>query len=86
MARDNGAELDPILSLEDMWTDAGMSPATWRRNWRHRLPMIRISARRIGCRRSVWRAALEAETGKLPGQAVQARRGRGSGPSAGRGP
>lgn len=51
---------DPILSPEQMWTDAGISPATWQRNWRYKLPIIRISARRIGCRQSAWRAALAA--------------------------
>jgi hypothetical protein len=56
------AEIDPILSPEEMWTDAGISPATWHRNWRRRLPIIRISQRRIGCRRSAWLAALEAVT------------------------
>lgn len=57
--REQRVELDPLLSPEEMCRDAGISMATWRRNWRHRLPIVRISPRRIGVRRSVWRAALE---------------------------
>jgi hypothetical protein len=63
MTSEFSADLDPILSPEEMWTDAGVSPSTWQRNWRHKLPMIRVSARRIGCRRSAWRAALEGTGG-----------------------
>jgi len=52
-------EPDPILSPADMCDDAGISMATWRRTWRTRLPIIQLSAKRIGCRQSAWRAALE---------------------------
>jgi hypothetical protein len=65
-------DLDPIWSEKQMAADAGTSHSTWRRTWRHRVPMIRVSPRRHGCRRSVWRAILEAEVGKLTGKAVQA--------------
>jgi hypothetical protein len=55
-------ELDPVMSPEAMCQDADISMATWRRNWRHKLPIIRISPRRIGVRRSAWGAALEQLT------------------------
>jgi hypothetical protein len=58
-AHEQRIELDPLLSPEEMCRDAGISMATWRRNWRHHLPIVRISPRRIGVRRSAWRAALE---------------------------
>lgn len=54
---------DPVLTPDAMCADAGISRATWNRNWRHRLPIVRVSARRIGCRRSAWRAALEQGSG-----------------------
>ena len=53
---------DPILSPAAMCRDADISKATWQRNWRHKLPIIRLSAKRIGCRQSNWRAALDART------------------------
>jgi hypothetical protein len=53
---------DPILSPEEMCEDGNISIATWRRNYRHKLPIIRISPRRIGARRSAWLRALEQNT------------------------
>ena len=58
------AEIDPILSPREMWTEAGISRATWLRTWRHKLPMLWVSPRRIGCRRSAWHAALAEQTEK----------------------
>lgn len=55
-------EKDPILSPEEMCEDGNISMATWRRNYRHKLPIIRISPRRIGARRSAWLKALEQNT------------------------
>ena len=55
-------EKDPILSPEEMCEDSNISMATWRRNYRHKLPIIRISPRRIGARRSAWLKALEQNT------------------------
>jgi hypothetical protein len=55
-------EKDPILSPEMMCEDGNISMATWRRNYRHKLPIIRISPRRIGARQSAWRKALEQKT------------------------
>jgi hypothetical protein len=40
----------------------GVSKATWFRVWRHRLPIIQLSDRRIGVRRSAQQAALEQRT------------------------
>jgi hypothetical protein len=51
---------DPVLSVEQMCEDANISRKTWYRNWRYRLPIVQVSQRRIGCRRSAWLAALEA--------------------------
>jgi hypothetical protein len=55
-------EDDPVLSPDAMCKDGDISKSTWYRHWRHKLPIERLSPRRIGCRRSAWRAALEAET------------------------
>lgn len=49
---------DPILSPDQMAADAGISRATWVRRWRPVLPVIQLSPRRIGVRRSAWLAAL----------------------------
>jgi hypothetical protein len=53
---------DPILSPQEMCADGGFSMATWRRNYRHKLKIIRLSPRRIGARRSNWRKTLEENT------------------------
>ena len=52
--------IDPILSPRQMCDEAGISMPTWKRYYRHKLPIIRLSPQRIGCRRSEWRAVLEA--------------------------
>ena len=57
---------DPILSPEMMCEDANISMATWRRTYRDKLPIIRISPRRIGARQSVWRQTLEQNTERAP--------------------
>jgi hypothetical protein len=56
-----GRVYDPILSPEAMCDDAGISMSTWRRHYRHKLPIEHLSPRRIGCRQSKWRAALKSE-------------------------
>jgi hypothetical protein len=53
---------DPILSPQEMCEDASISMATWRRNYRHKLKIIRLSPRRIGARQSNWRETLEENT------------------------
>jgi hypothetical protein len=50
---------DPILSPQEMAQDAGINLATWRRNYRDKLPIIQISPRRIGARKSDWRRELD---------------------------
>jgi hypothetical protein len=55
-------DLDPILSPAQMCAEAGIGRATWERIYRHSLPVIVLSPRRVGCRKSVWRAALAART------------------------
>jgi hypothetical protein len=59
---ESAADLDPILSPDDMCKEAGISRATWERVFRHSLPITHLSPRRVGCRQSVWRAALAART------------------------
>lgn len=59
-------EYDPILSPAAMCEDADISMATWQRRWRHKLPIVRLSPRRIGCRRSNWRKALEEQIENAP--------------------
>jgi hypothetical protein len=51
--------IDPIMSPAEMAVDAGISIATWYRHYRPKLPIIKISARRVGARRSEWLRALE---------------------------
>ena len=58
--------LDPILSPREMAADAGVSLSTWERNYRRRIEILRISPRRIGAKRSVWRKALEAAVERRP--------------------
>jgi hypothetical protein len=53
---------DPILSPEEMCRDAGISMATWRRVYRDKLNIVRMSPRRIGARRSNWHRVLEEQT------------------------
>jgi hypothetical protein len=52
---------DPILSPQEMADDAGISEATWYRNYRYhpKLKIIQMSPRRIGARKSDWRRALD---------------------------
>ena len=58
----NQTEFDPVLSPEQMASDAGISRATWFRNWRRKLPIVWVSQRRVGCRQSAWRRALAERT------------------------
>jgi hypothetical protein len=53
---------DPVMCPAAMAEDADISLSTWYRVYRNRLPIIQVSPKRIGCRRSAWRAALEAGT------------------------
>jgi hypothetical protein len=53
---------DPILSPEEMCRDSGISMATWRRQYRNELPIIQMSPRRIGVRRSDWQRYLSERT------------------------
>jgi hypothetical protein len=48
-----------------MADDAGISLATWHRNFRYdpRLKILQMTPRRIGARQSNWRQVLEGETG-----------------------
>jgi hypothetical protein len=55
-------DLDPILSPNDMCGEAKISLATWRRQFRNCLPVVRLSPKRIGVRRSDWLAALASRT------------------------
>jgi hypothetical protein len=55
-------ENDPIWSPRVMCEDGDISKATWYRHYRPKLKIIRLSPRRIGARRSNWRAVLEANT------------------------
>jgi hypothetical protein len=55
-------DFDPILSPSDMCGEAKISLATWRRQFRNSLPVVRISPKRIGVRRSDWLAALAQRT------------------------
>jgi hypothetical protein len=53
---------DPILTPRDMCEDAKISMATWRRTYRDKLEIVRVSPRRIGARRSKWLSALQENT------------------------
>ena len=53
---------DPVLSPAECCEDAGIGITTWKRVYRHKLPIIRITPKRIGVRRSDWRKALEQRT------------------------
>jgi hypothetical protein len=55
-------EHDPVMTPEEMCRDGNISMDTWRRHYRHKLPIIRLSPRRIGARRSAWFRALEQNT------------------------
>jgi len=57
-------QLDPVMSPREMEEEAGISRATWNRQFRHVLPVVRLSSKRIGVRRSHWLAELERRTGK----------------------
>ena len=52
---------DPILSPQEMADDAGISLATWRRNFRDdpQLEIMQVTPRRIGARQSKWRWTLD---------------------------
>ena len=55
----NGAA-DPILDFDFIKADLGISHATFHRGPRQELPIVRISARRLGVRRSdyfAWKTA-----------------------------
>ena len=68
---DIAEDRDPIWSPETMCQDAGISLSTWRRVYRNQLPIVRISAKRIGARRSAWRHALEQRTEGRPADAAR---------------
>ena len=55
---------DPIMSPRAMARDAGISMATWVRNYRYhpKLKIIRLSPHRIGARRSNWREVVDQQT------------------------
>jgi hypothetical protein len=59
---------DPILSFEYIVEDLGISRATFHRVWRHMLPVVEISERRRGVRRSDYEAAKAARI--RPGRAA----------------
>lgn len=51
---------DPVLTFEFIKRDLGIAHATFHRGPRHELPVIQISARRLGVRRSdyeAWKAS-----------------------------
>ena len=52
---------DPILSPQEMADDAGISLATWRRNFRNdpQLEIMQVTPRRIGARQSEWQRTLD---------------------------
>jgi hypothetical protein len=54
---------DPVLSPREMAQDANIALATWIRNYRHHpdLKILKLSPRRIGARRSNWRAVLDRQ-------------------------
>lgn len=57
---------DPLLSFKEIVADLGCSRATFHRTIRHQLDTARISARRLGVRRSVydaWKAAQGGQNG-----------------------
>jgi hypothetical protein len=63
-------DFDPILAPADMCSEGKISLSTWRRQYRNSLPIVQISPKRIGVRRSDWLAALARRTaqgGALPG-------------------
>jgi hypothetical protein len=53
---------DPVLSPEQMCLDGNISMSTWRREYRHKLNIIKLSPRRIGARQSNWRRVLDQQT------------------------
>ena len=53
---------DPILTPADMCSEAKISLSTWRRQFRHTLPVVRLSPKRVGVRASAWRAELARRT------------------------
>lgn len=51
---------DPVLSFEFIKADLGIAHATFHRGPRRELPVVRLSARRLGVRRSdyeAWKAS-----------------------------
>jgi hypothetical protein len=56
-----GEAFDPILDFEFIKSDLGISHATWHRGPRQELPVVRISARRLGVRRSDYLAWKQAK-------------------------
>ena len=57
---------DPLLSFKEIVADLGCSRATFHRTIRHQLATVRISAKRLGVRRSVydaWKAAQGGQNG-----------------------
>jgi predicted DNA-binding transcriptional regulator AlpA len=54
------SEPDPVLPFEYLISDLGCSKATFHRGPRHELPVLQISQRRLGVRRSdyeKWKAS-----------------------------
>jgi len=58
---------DPILSPADMCSEAKISLSTWRRQFRHTLPVVQLSPKRVGVRASAWRAELARRTSSQRG-------------------
>ena len=53
-------DANPVLSFDFLITDLGCSKATFHRGPRHELPVVRISERRLGVRKSdyeAWKAS-----------------------------
>jgi predicted DNA-binding transcriptional regulator AlpA len=59
---------DPVLSFEFIKADLGISRATFHRGPRRQLPVVRISDRRLGVRRSDYEAWKAGRV--IPGRAV----------------
>jgi hypothetical protein len=53
---------DPVLSPREACEELGISIASWKRHWRWQVPIVRLSPGRVGVRRSVLIATLEART------------------------
>jgi hypothetical protein len=54
---------DPVLSPDEMCEDIGICRPSWYRHWRYhpKLKILHVTKRRIGARRSNWRAVVAEE-------------------------